>query len=279
MIDLHTHTKNSDGNLTSRELVFYAAEKGIRVLAITDHDTTDGFSEGQKAAKKVGIVFVPGVELNISWPTGEFHLLGLGLKETSSELNAIIQNLKQDRKNRNSKIIEMLQQDGFPISEKELREMFPDSNLGRPHIASFLVSKKICKNTQQAFDKYLGKQRPYYVNREGADLDLAIQAIKTSGGVPVLAHPLSLYISYGKIEPVLINLKERGIQGLEAFHPGARKTDALRLEELARKIGFFVTGGSDFHGEKIHIGRKIGHACGGEKIPERLWFQELLPKI
>lgn len=279
MIDLHTHTKNSDGNLTSRELVFYAAEKGIRVLAITDHDTTDGLSEGQKAAKKVGIVFVPGVELNISWPTGEFHLLGLGLKETSSELNAIIQNLKQDRKNRNSKIIEMLQQDGFPISEKELREMFPDSNLGRPHIASFLVSKKICKNTQQAFDKYLGKQRPYYVNREGADLDLAIQAIKTSGGVPVLAHPLSLYISYGKIEPVLINLKERGIQGLEAFHPGARKTDALRLEELARKIGFFVTGGSDFHGEKIHIGRKIGHACGGEKIPERLWFQELLPKI
>lgn len=279
MIDLHTHTKNSDGNLTSRELVFYAAEKGIRVLAITDHDTTDGLSEGQKTAKKVGIVFVPGVELNISWPTGEFHLLGLGLKETSSELNAIIQNLKQDRKNRNSKIIEMLQQDGFPISEKELREMFPDSNLGRPHIASFLVSKKICKNTQQAFDKYLGKQRPYYVNREGADLDLAIQAIKTSGGVPVLAHPLSLYISYGKIEPVLINLKERGIQGLEAFHPGARKTDALRLEELARKIGFFVTGGSDFHGEKIHIGRKIGHACGGEKIPERLWFQELLPKI
>ncbi|MBE6345241.1 MAG: PHP domain-containing protein [Spirochaetaceae bacterium] len=279
MIDLHTHTKNSDGNLTSRELVFYAAEKGIKVLAITDHDTTDGLSEGQKAAKKVGIVFVPGVELNISWPTGEFHLLGLGLKETSSELNAIIQNLKQDRKNRNSKIIEMLQQDGFPISEKELREMFPDSNLGRPHIASFLVSKKICKNTQQAFDKYLGKQRPYYVNREGADLDLAIQAIKTSGGVPVLAHPLSLYISYGKIEPVLINLKERGIQGLEAFHPGARKTDALRLEELARKIGFFVTGGSDFHGEKIHIGRKIGHACGGEKIPERLWFQELLPKI
>lgn len=279
MIDLHTHTNFSDGSLSPKELVFYAAGKGVKVLAITDHDTTDGLQEGQKAAKKAGITFVPGVELNISWPTGEFHLLGLALKETSWELQEIIQNLKIDRQSRNTKIIEKLQQDGFPVSEKEIREMFPGSNLGRPHIASYLVSKKICKNTQQAFDKYLGKHRPYYVNREGADLDLAIDAINKSGGIPVLAHPLSLYLSYRKIEPVLVNLKERGIQGLEAYHPGARKTDALRLEEIARKYGFFVTGGSDFHGEKIHIGRKIGHACAGEKLPKWLWEQELLPKI
>ncbi|MBO5137775.1 MAG: PHP domain-containing protein [Spirochaetaceae bacterium] len=279
MIDLHSHSNASDGTLSPRNLVEYASKKGVSVLALTDHDTTAGLVEAKKAAKKHKITFVSGVELNIAWPTGEFHLLGLGLVNTSPQLQEIIQQLQQDRKNRNSRIIEKMQSDGINISEQALAEMFPGATLGRPHIASFLVAKKICKTRQQAFDKYIGKHKPYYSERIGADLDKAIAAIVASGGIPVLAHPLSLYISYGKIEATLANLRDRGVLGLEAFHSGVRKTDALRLEEIARKLDFFVTGGSDFHGEGIRADRKIGYACGGEKIPERLWTEELEPML
>ncbi len=279
MIDLHSHTTASDGTFSPSKLIHFAAKKNITVLAITDHDTTSGLAEAKKTASSQELTLVPGIELNIAWPTGEFHLLGLGLEHDSPELLQIIKTLQDDRSSRNEQIIRKMQQAGMDISVEKLKQVFPFSSLGRPHIASFLVASGVCKTNQQAFDKYLGKGRPFYVQRAGADLDKAISAIKSSGGIPVLAHPLSLYISYGKIEPVLANLKERGIQGLEAFHSSARKTDALRLEEIARKIGLFVTGGSDYHGENSRKDRKLGHACNGEKIPERLWTEELLPQL
>ena len=110
-------------------------------------------------------------------------------------------------------------------------------------------------------------------------LDEAVYAIKSSGGVPVIAHPLSLYISWGKIGPALQDVYNRGVQGLEAWHSGVRVTDALRLEELARKTGFFVTAGSDFHGEAVRADRRLGHTAGGRKIDDRFWEQELQPAL
>ena len=199
MIDLHTHSKASDGHLSPKELVSYAAEKNISVLALTDHDTTDGLWEAQEAAKD--IQFVPGIELNIDWPTGEFHLLGLGLNSTAPSLKKIITDLKEQRQERNKSIITKMQAERFDISQEAVMQRFPHATLGRPHIAAYLVEKKYCKTLQQAFDKYLGKGRPFYVHRAGADLSQSIEAIKESGGVPVLAHPLSLYVSWGKMYP------------------------------------------------------------------------------
>ena len=118
-----------------------------------------------------------------------------------------------------------------------------------------------------------------YVERTGANLDESIVAIKESGGVPVIAHPMSLYLSWGKLPDQLINFYERGVLGMEAFHPGARVTECLRLEERAKKIGFFITAGSDFHGEKIRADRKLGHTCGNKKIEERFWLEELKPNL
>lgn len=279
MIDLHTHSKASDGSLSPDELATYAAGKGLDVWALTDHDTTSGLQEAAVAAAKHHIQFIPGIELNIDWYSGEFHLLGLGLTTVSAELAETTEMLRTSRNDRNIEIIEKMASSGFPVSKTELCQLYPQENLGRPHIAAYLTRKGICKTLQQAFDLYLGKGRPFYVHRKGADLDAAISAIKKSGGIPVLAHPLSLYISWGKIEPVLKNLHERGIEGLEAFHSGVKKTEALRLEEIAHRTGFFVTGGSDFHGEHIRKDRKIGYACNGEKIPERLWTEELLPRL
>lgn len=279
MIDLHTHSTASDGNLSPQDLVLKAREKGITVLALTDHDTTAGLDEAASAALTQGITLVPGIELNISWPTGEFHLLGLGLTHIHPSLQAITTELKNQRTSRNSNIILKLQQAGFNISVEAIKKEFPQSTLGRPHIASYLVKTGFCKTIQEAFDKYLGKGRPYYIHRAGADLQQAIAAIKASGGVSVLAHPLSLYVSWGKIESVLGGLRESGVEGIEAYHPGARRPEGIRLEEMGRKLGFFITGGSDFHGEGVRKDRKLGHGCNGEKLPHRLWTEELLPHL
>ena len=277
MIDLHTHSKASDGHLSPKELVSYAAEKNISVLALTDHDTTDGLWEAQEAAKD--IQFVPGIELNIDWPTGEFHLLGLGLNSTAPSLKKIITDLKEQRQERNKSIITKMQAEGFDISQEAVMQRFPHATLGRPHIAAYLVEKKYCKTLQQAFDKYLGKGRPFYVHRAGADLSQSIEAIKESGGVPVLAHPLSLYVSWGKMYPLLEELKNQGIEGLEAYHPGARISEGQRLEEMGHRLGFFITGGSDFHGEAVRKDRKMGYGTRGLKLEDRLWTEELLPHI
>ena len=279
MIDLHVHTTASDGQYSPTEIIEKAASKNISVMAITDHDTAAGIDEATKAAKKNNITLIPGTELNISFPTGEFHLLGLGFTHISPSLQAIFDKLIQDRNNRNYQIIEKMKSAGIEISLEEIQTDFPDTIIGRPHFAAELQKKGIVKTRQQAFDQYLAKGRPMYVERTGANLDESIVAIKESGGVPVIAHPMSLYLSWGKLPDQLINFYERGVLGMEAFHPGARVTECLRLEELAKKIGFFVTAGSDFHGEKIRADRKLGHTCGNKKIEERFWLEELKPNL
>ena len=271
MIDLHVHTTASDGQYTPSQIIEFAHNKNIGVIAITDHDTVAGIEEGKKTAKKLGVTFVPGTELNISFPTGEFHLLGLGFKQISPSLTTLLETLVKNRELRNVQIIEKMREGGVDITLEEMQTDFPNTVLGRPHFAAELVKKKVVKTRQQAFDRYLAKGRPWYVQRVGSNLDEAIVAIKESGGVPVIAHPMSLYLSWGKLPDALQDFYERGVMGLEAFHPGARVTECLRLEELAHKIGYFVTAGSDFHGEKIRADRKLGYTCGGRKIDDEIW--------
>ena len=279
VIDLHTHSTASDGCYSPSELVQLAYEKNLKVLALTDHDTVSGIDEAKAKAKEVGIEFVSGVELNIEWPTGEFHLLGLGLKEISPSLSELIKNQQENRENRNKIIVQKMNEIGVDVTIEQLYEHFETKNLGRPHLAQYLVEKKVVKNRQKAFDIYLAKGRPLYEKKSGCNLDQAIIAIKESGGIPVLAHPMSLYISWGKLEDVLINLHERGIEGLEAYHPGVRLGEAKRLEELALKLGFFVTAGSDFHGEKVRKDRRLGHTAGDIKIEDKYYFEQLLPNL
>lgn len=279
MIDLHTHSTASDGTFSPRDLLYYAKEQGLSVLALTDHDTIDGIDEAREAAMDLDICFIPGVELNINWPTGEFHLLGLGLQENFDALQEELVLLQESRMNRNKDIIDLMQKAGFPIDFDTVSEMFETNSLGRPHIAQYLVSIKKAKNVQDAFDRYIGKGRPFYIGRKGLDLDRAIEVIKETKGVPVLAHPMSLYVSWGKLGPVLHDLHERGIEGLEAWHPGARMSECQRLDELGRKLGFFITAGSDFHGPGVRKDRKLGHSCRMKKIDEKYWTEELKPHL
>ena len=279
MIDLHVHTTASDGQYSPSRIIQKAAEKNIKVIAITDHDTYAGVSEAQTEGQKLGVTVIPGIELNINFPTGEFHLLGLGIKEPSKSLSTIVENVIKNRNNRNLEIIEKMNADGVKLTAEELTQDFPDTVIGRPHFAAELVKHGLVKTRQQAFDQYLARGRKWYVPRVCTNLDEAIVAIQESGGVPVVAHPMSLYLSWGKLPDFLTDCYEKGVAGIEAFHPGARVTECLRLEELGRKIGFIITAGSDFHGEKIRADRKLGHTCGGKKIDDKYYFEELLKAL
>ena len=281
MIDLHSHSTASDGLFTPKEAAEYAISKKLKVWALTDHDTTAGLSEAAKtcAESETEIIFVPGIEINIRWPTGEFHLLGLGLKKNSQELKDIVQDLTESRKNRNLEIVEKMNKDGIQITLEEIESQFSTSQLGRPHFAAFLMQIGKVKNRQEAFDRFLGKGRPYHVNHEGVDLDVAVEAIRSAGGLPVLAHPLSLYVSWGKMEETIEKIKNHGVQGLEAWHPAARINEGYKLELLAKKLGMFVTAGSDFHGRGVRADRHLGETSGDRKIEDRFYFEELLPHL
>lgn len=279
MIDLHTHSTSSDGTYSPSDLVKLAASKGLEVMALTDHDTVSGLEEAQREAVDQGITFVPGIEITIGWPTGEFHLLGLGLTHKSPELEKITDYLHEERINRNKKMISLLKGHGVDLSYDELTERFGTGNIGRPHFAQIMTEKGYVRQRQEAFDRYFAVGRPCYIEREGAELEAAVEAIKSSGGVPVQAHPLSMYVSWGKMAETMESIKEAGVMGLEAWHPGVRISEAERLVELAGNLGLLVTGGSDFHGEKVRADRFLGFAAGKLKISDSLWYDGLKPLL
>ncbi|WP_318743596.1 PHP domain-containing protein [Treponema sp.] len=279
MIDLHTHSTASDGTYTPAQLMEYAHARNINAIALTDHDSIDGIIEAQKKARELSMEFIPGIELSIQWPTGEFHLLGLGLQSPSKELLGAIDFLRQERDNRNIKMAQKLQEQGIAITYEEIVEKAGTKTIGRPHFASLMIEKGFIRQRQQAFDQYFAKGRPCYVERTGLDLEDAVKAIKTSGGIPVQAHPLSMYVSWGKMEDTMIDIQMHGVEGLEAWHPGTRVSEAYRLEELARKLGMTATAGSDFHGEKVRADRKIGYTAGKSKIEDKFWYEELKPAL
>ena len=279
MIDLHTHSTASDGTYTPAQLMEYAHARNINAIALTDHDSIDGIIEAQKKARELSMEFIPGIELSIQWPTGEFHLLGLGLQSPSKELRGAIDFLRQERDNRNIKMAQKLQEQGIAITYEEVVEKAGTKTIGRPHFASLMIEKGFIRQRQQAFYQYFAKGRPCYVERTGLDLEDAVKAIKTSGGIPVQAHPLSMYVSWGKMEDTMIDIQMHGVEGLEAWHPGTRVSEAYRLEELARKLGMTATAGSDFHGEKVRADRKIGYTAGKSKIEDKFWYEELKPAL
>jgi predicted metal-dependent phosphoesterase TrpH len=139
-----------------------------------------------------------------------------------------------------------------------------------------LVKRGIVKNREQAFARYLGQGKPFYVPKAGLDFDRAQALIRESGGLPILAHPMSLYVAWGRLPALIEELKGRGLAGIEAWHPTAKLRECHRLEELGKKLGLHITAGSDFHGE-ARPNRKLGHTCAGRKIEDSLL--EAIPEL
>ncbi|OHD22259.1 MAG: hypothetical protein A2Y38_21530 [Spirochaetes bacterium GWB1_59_5] len=267
MIDLHTHSTASDGALTPRALVEKAAAEGLTALALTDHDSLDGLAEAGVAAQVLGLRFIRGIEIEIAFEPGEFHLLGLDLLDIKQPLRSAAALLATSREDRNRAVVELFRADGVDISYEELRVRAGTGMIGRPHIAELLVAKRVVKNKQAAFDRYLAKGRPYYLRKACMELSEAIRVVQESGGLAFVAHPMSLFASWKRLRSLFEEWKALGVDGIEAWHPTARLVDCTRLDALAREFGFRVSAGSDYHGA-VRPDRRLGHTVGNKPISE-----------
>ena len=284
MYDLHTHSTASDGNLAPADLVEAAEKRSIKTLALTDHDTINGIYEASAEAKKRKMNFIPGIELEIDWMEnkgGEFHLLGLGIKNPSENFIKAVEEMAERREKRNLQITEKMNSEGIIFSYDEVKSFSGGHSVGRPHFATLLVKRKMAKNIKQAFSRYLGKGKPYFIPRIGLDFERAVSVIHESGGYAILAHPMSLYIAWGRLPEVIKNLKDRGLDGLEAWHPLAKLSACRRLSELGKDLGLHISAGSDFHGPNAPD-RKLGMTSGDQKITDSFLdesFKEILNSI
>ena len=278
MVDLHTHSTASDGTFSPAELAAEAHKTGLSLFALTDHDTVAGVAEAQQAGKAIGIRVLPGIEISVEWQPGELHLLGLGIDIKNKTLCGLMQYAQEKRLERNRKMIEKFNEAGIIIDEEKLIHIAGEAVIGRPHFAKYLVQEKKAKSIQDAFLKYLAKGRPFYIEKECLPLTESIEAIKAACGVPVLAHPMSLYLSWGKLPETIAQFKEQGLVGIEAWHSGARYSECVRLQALAKDLGLIVTAGSDFHGanrKDVHLGRTAANL----PIEDRFFTDNLLPAL
>jgi predicted metal-dependent phosphoesterase TrpH len=261
VIDLHSHSTASDGSLSPAALVALAIERGLSALALTDHDTLAGLPQAEAAAAGTGLRFIRGVEIEIAFEPGEFHLLGLALERTGGELADAIAELAKAREARNARIMARIRAEGIDASMDELRALAGGGAIGRPHIAELLVEKRVVRTKQAAFDRYIGKGRPWYEPKGTLELGEALRLVKGAGGRAIVAHPLSLFVSWGRLEELMDEWKELGVDGIEAYHPTAKISHCRRLDRMARARGLRVTAGSDFHGA-LRPDRKLGRTAG-----------------
>ncbi len=262
-IDLHTHSTASDGSDTPAGLVERADALGIETLALTDHDTLEGISEARAAAERVGIDLVPGVELSLEWAKGGMHLVVLWLEPGPGPLQDRLAGLQHGRTGRNAVILERLRSFGFDLTEGEIQEEAGGGSVGRPHIAAVMVRKGYVPDIAAAFDRFLANGRPAYVGRERLEPEEGIALARSSGGVPVLAHPHTLGVDNRfEMTALLERLIAAGLVGIEC-HYGTYELPGRRgMEAMARRFGLVPSGGSDYHGiykEDVELGTgKVG---------------------
>ena len=241
MLELHCHTTFSDGTLTPAQLVERAVAKGVKALAITDHDTISGWSEARAAAQSYGLEIVPGIELSTVYNERSMHILGF--YPDPDKLEMPLTERIQGRHRRAQKMVDKLAELGFPI---ELPPMPGTMAPGRPHIANALLAAGHVTSQQEAFQRFIGDHGPAYVPYEKFTAQEGIELLKSCGAVPVWAHP---YLFRGGIvEEVLPDLVKAGLMGVEVYHPQHSISEERVLEELCEQYGLLMTGGSDYHG-------------------------------
>lgn len=269
MIDLHFHSTFSDGSLTPEELVDLAAKAGIKALALTDHDGLMGIDRFMAACRQQGIRGISGVEISIELPGGTMHVLGYFVDHHNEALLEGLARLRRGREERNQFILERFNQLGMPLSWAEVAVLAKEDVVGRPHFAQAIISKGYASNKEDAFGKYLGKGKPAYVERDRFTIEESIALIRGAGGVPVLAHPYTLNMGRRRLREFMTELKAKGMQGIEAYYPEHSHEQHRFCLNMARTLGWVVTGGSDFHGSmNPHI--RLGIGFGSLDIPDEL---------
>lgn len=265
LIDLHTHSTASDGSMSPRELVRHAKEKGLLAVALTDHDTVDGVEEALDEGTKVGIEVIAGVETSVDF-SPEMHILGYFFGDTYKNMEPTLEKLRINRTERNPKMVEKLKSLGFDITMEEVRAEAKGNIVARPHMASVLMKKGYVKSIREAFEKYIADGKPAFVKKDKLTPEECIEAITKAGGIPVLAHPIFLDLSWAKLDELVARLVKAGLKGIEAYYVENKGKDTGNLLRLAIKYGIIATGGSDFHGSfKPDI--EIGVGKGKLRVP------------
>lgn len=276
MIDLHTHSNVSDGSEVPRRIPELAAQAGCTAVALTDHDNLAGQAEAAQAARALGIEFVPGCEVSCRKPpapagtriTGSVHVLCYFVEEGDGPLQDELRSLRDDRRRRNEALIARLAELGVPVSWDEVvAEAGGEEGVGRPHFARVLVRHGAAEDVQDAFDRWLADGGPAYIPKARLDADQVARLARASGGVAVLAHPLSLGLEPPALSSVIDELAQAGLCGIEA-HYGSYTPDQRRLLlDMAAGAGLVATGGSDFHGT-FKPGLSVGTGLGDLDVPD-----------
>jgi len=248
-IDLHVHSNASDGSYAPAEVVRQAKEGGLAAMALTDHDTVDGLAEAVAAGQRLGVEVIPGVEISARFPGGTMHIVGLFIEYHDGLLDARLAVLKQARNDRNPQIIKKLNDLGIAITMARVEEISGGGQVGRPHIARALLEAGYVSSIQEAFDKYLGFQRPGYVSKFRFPPAEALAMIKEAKGIPVLAHPFTLNLAAIPLKNLIIELKAQGLAGLEVFYSEHTPEQEALYLKLTRELDLLVSGGSDYHGQ------------------------------
>ena len=271
MIDLHIHSTASDGSFSPEQILGLAQKAGLRAISLTDHDSIAGIKEIFSVIHSYPVEFISGVEISCEPPDafkhlGSIHMLGYGFSVYDRKLNKVLADAVTARERRNPMIIERLNDLGFDISMAEVVERFGADQTGRPHIAELLVEKGYVESFRAAFDLYMGKGKPAYVDKYKISCEDAIRIILDAGGLPVLAHPgLLEFDDDGGLEGFVESLAACGLEGLEVYYTDHDAEQIKTLETLARRKGLVATGGSDFHGE-FNRGVELGCGKGELKV-------------
>ncbi|MBI2913247.1 MAG: PHP domain-containing protein [Chloroflexi bacterium] len=243
--DLHTHSTFSDGVLTPTQLIDLAYGNGVRLMALTDHDTTQGLPEAyQAAARYPDFTLIPGIEMSTDVPGNEVHILGHFIDWANETFQETLARLRESRLGRARKMVEKLRGLGMPIAWERVQEIASEGAVGRPHIARALDESGHVASVNEAFDRYLSRNGPAYVERERLTPRQVVETLLRVGGLATLAHPRDL----PALEGHLAELKDAGLIGMEVYYQDYKPAEIERLRALADKFGLLPLGGSDYHG-------------------------------
>lgn len=253
-VDLHTHTTASDGAHSPRQVVGMALERGLRAIAVTDHDSTEGVAEAVEAAQGTPLLVISGAEISTDVPHGEIHLLGYLLDPLNHQLQTTLSTLRDSRRQRAQRMVQKLAELGMPVFWERVAEIANGGAVGRPHVARAMIEAGYVGSLEDAFSLYIGREGPAYVDRYKLTPAEATALVATLGGLPVLAHPNEIK----DLPSVLPELVRAGLVGMEVYYTGYSPEVVARLRDLAARHGLVATGGSDFHGAGVAAGARLG---------------------
>jgi predicted metal-dependent phosphoesterase TrpH len=244
-VDLHLHSTASDGRLSPEDIVRKSAEAGLTVIALADHDTTEGIAPALKAAEAFPqLKVIPCIEISTAVLNGEVHILGYFIDTTNRKLRTAMEDMRHSRRKRAQKMVAKLRELDIHIDWPRVQELAGDGSIGRPHIAQAMLEKGYITSINEAFNRYISRGGPAYVKRKVVTPTEAVELVLVAKGLPVLAHPFTVH----DMEAMVIELKKAGLVGIEVYCNGYTNKEINRLVSLANRYNLITTGGSDYHG-------------------------------